>query len=116
MGRQIMTTRLRKRPMNENVQKQQISRNDIKKVVNECLWSFHCTVLIDYSLADEVKPMTSVSKNGRRMRYSMAAQHYLTCLIFWSVPPMIQKNKSVQYAGRLIYFSSFSGIGPLVIL
>ena len=34
---------------------------EIKTVADECLRSFHCTVLTDYSLAD---------------------QHYLTCLIF----------------------------------
>ena len=27
------------------------------------------TVLTDYSMADELKPTNSVSKNGRRMRY-----------------------------------------------
>ena len=40
---------------------------EIKTVADECLWSFHCTVLTDYSLANELKS---------------ADQHYLTCLIF----------------------------------
>ena len=48
----------------------------IKMVARECLWSFYCTVLCGYSLADKLILMNFVSKDGRIMRYSMADQHY----------------------------------------
>ena len=73
--------------------KKKIDRwEEIKTVADECLWSSHCTVLTDCSLADALKPMNSVSKDGRGMRYSTAYHHYLTCLMIWSFPPMQQPS------------------------
>ena len=79
-------------------------------VADKCLWSFHCTGLADYSLADELKSMNSVSKHGRRMRYSTADQHYLTCLIFWSVPLKIQTNKLFIGRPNGTYFHSSAAL------
>ena len=79
-------------------------------MADECLWSFHCTVLTDYSSADELKPMNSVSKDSRRMRYSPADQHYLTCLIFWSVPATRQKDKSFIGRHNGVYFHSSAAL------
>ena len=79
-------------------------------MADECLWSFHCTVLTDYSSADELKLMNSVSKDGRRMRYLTADQHYLTCLIFWSVPPTRQKDKSFIGRHNAAYFHSSAAL------
>ena len=81
-------------------------RDRFKNVADECLWSFHCTMATEKSLADELKPTNSVSKNGRRMRHSSADQHYLTNLIFWSFPPMIQKDKSFIGRHSGAYFHS----------
>ena len=46
------------------IDKETINQCEIKKVANECLWLFHCTVLTNYSFADELKPPYSVSKDG----------------------------------------------------
>ena len=67
--------------------------------------SFHCTVLTDYSLADQLKPTNSLSLSGRPMN-EVFDQHYLTCLIFWSVPPTIQKDKSFVGRHNGTYFHS----------
>ena len=48
-------------------------------MADERLWSCHCPVLNDYSLADELKPVKSVSKDSRGMRYLTADQPNLTC-------------------------------------
>ena len=66
----------------------------IQTGADQCLWSFHCTVLTDYSLADELKLTNTFSKDGRRMKYSTADQHYLTRLIILSVPPLKPKDKA----------------------
>ena len=59
-------TRGIKRLTNVNQQKTIDRCEGIKMVADECLWSFHCTVLTEYSLADKLKPTNSVSKDGQQ--------------------------------------------------
>ena len=59
-----MTMRGVKRPTNETNKKTIDRWEEIKMVADEWLWSLHYTVLTDYSLADELKPTNSVSKDS----------------------------------------------------
>ena len=56
---------VRDKPADEwKLTKKTIDRCDeIKTLADECLWSFHCTVLTDYSFADELKPMSLRTAN-----------------------------------------------------
>ena len=76
------------KPANETTLVGHLWANDGKFGRQPMIWSSHCTV------ADKLKPTNYSSKNGQRMRYSTADKHKLTCLIFWSVPPTVQKDKS----------------------
>ena len=87
------TRRREGKTADKSVTSQETQISVTESLFDECLWSSHCTTVADVLVADELKPTNSVSKNGRRMRYSMADQHYLTCSIFRSVPPTKQKDK-----------------------
>ena len=73
-------------------------------MADECLWSSNCPVGTNWALDDKLKPTNSLFKYSRQMRFSTADQHYLTCLILWSVPPTKQRDKSLIRCQNCAYF------------
>ena len=98
----IMPARGKKRQTNVGITQKKIDRcEQIRKVGDECLWSFHCTMVTDQSLNDELT-CYNIEETERKLIYRPSERCQYT-FIGALVMPGIRSRNSVPILHCFIF-------------